>query len=172
MLFITLIKGISLSTQFPVGGTAERRCLRQILFSRHFISSLGKFSPPGFHLRIAPDLQVQLPSDPWPGRHLCSYKVGTPLTTSALTNIYEHFGNVKLCSVYFSSFSFFLLSLCPDIPSFCCHCRRRPSLPLYNLSGGGLYVWGLLTTVCECSLLKLWILQVVFSWLLDITGIV
>ena len=38
-----------------------------------------------------------------------------PLTTSALKIFDEHYGNVRLCSVYFSSSSSFLLSLRPDI---------------------------------------------------------
>ena len=35
---------------------SERRCWRQRLFSRHFISSSGEFFSPRFHLRMVPDL--------------------------------------------------------------------------------------------------------------------
>lgn len=102
VLFVTLIKGGSHSASgFLLLGVSEGTYLRQILFSRHLVFSSGKFFPPGFHLKIGPvDLCLQrinallpkdsgansefhLPGGLWPGGHLCSYKMGAPLTPSA-----------------------------------------------------------------------------------------
>ena len=95
------LRGSGSASSFLLLGGSEGTYLRQILFSRHLVSSSGKFFPPGLHLKIGPvDLclqrinallpkdsgansEIHLPGGLRPGGHLCSYKMGAPLTPSA-----------------------------------------------------------------------------------------